>query len=530
MEEKPDVASLSKESKYEKIKNIFSGRYNKIVGVALLLIVIAAVPLTVFVSQQEQDLRQRAEAPTYRVFLTSRNDIKGNMNSTTGGLAAADGICQTLADTAQLGGTWKAFLSDNSTNAKDRIPDGQYATAVKNTKIANDKNHLLDGTLITNFNETETGTVLPEKTRAAWTGSENDGTHLDKKNDRTCSNWTISDKGNGIYGTPNNSKGRRTWIKSGTQNCKDPARLYCFEVTTTATQSATLTPTATPTATLTPPVSPTPADCSSSDRNGRSAGCSCRSDNQCKSDVCAKTDNRGEKTCQGSSVCDITSNKPDGCFCRNKNQCTSNKCEAAVNSKFCGGVLPTPTPTSPPIDNPPGITLTPGHTSLSFKLNLQAIGASTSGLNDNPANPVRQLEIKIYPVGTDQSVAAASGPITYDNTFKQFKGVIDMGALLAGNYDVKVHTNKYLVKLIPNQSIKADQPNDMPTVGLIVGDSNNDNVLDILDYNIVTGPACFGKDAPFIGGCEAADLNDDGHITIIDANFLFTNFGKQHGD
>ena len=51
-----------------------------------------------------------------RVFVTSTT-YKGNL----GGLAGADAKCQTRANAASLGGTWKAWLSDSTTSAASRL-------------------------------------------------------------------------------------------------------------------------------------------------------------------------------------------------------------------------------------------------------------------------------------------------------------------------------------------------------------------------------------------------------------------------
>jgi Protein of unknown function (DUF1554) len=50
------------------------------------------------------------------VFVTSQG-FNGNL----GGLAGADTKCQALADTAGLGGTYKAWLSDSTTDARNRL-------------------------------------------------------------------------------------------------------------------------------------------------------------------------------------------------------------------------------------------------------------------------------------------------------------------------------------------------------------------------------------------------------------------------
>lgn len=51
-----------------------------------------------------------------RIFLTSTT-----YNGSLGGVAGADAKCQARATAQSLGGTWKAIISDTTSNAKDRL-------------------------------------------------------------------------------------------------------------------------------------------------------------------------------------------------------------------------------------------------------------------------------------------------------------------------------------------------------------------------------------------------------------------------
>ena len=59
--------------------------------------------------------------PTYKVF-NSSTSYNGNL----GGLTGADAKCQSRAAAAGLTGTYKAWLSSTTINAKDRLPDAKY--------------------------------------------------------------------------------------------------------------------------------------------------------------------------------------------------------------------------------------------------------------------------------------------------------------------------------------------------------------------------------------------------------------------
>ncbi|MBI2033440.1 MAG: hypothetical protein HYT10_03205, partial [Candidatus Levybacteria bacterium] len=127
-------------------------------------------------------------------------------------------------------------------------------------------------------------------------------------------------------------------------------------------------------------------------------------------------------------------------------------------------------------------------------------------------------------------IVEGSGDISYDPNTKQFSGLIDLGTLPTGSYDIKIHTSKYLKKLLPRQVITTGTTTQMPITTLLVGDVNNDNILDILDYQLMSKQPCFGSSSPFVGGCGEGDINDDNAIGIVDLNYLLSNFGKQHGD
>jgi len=69
-----------------------------------------------------------------RVFITSELTT-----GTFGGLGAGDAICQTLADAADLGGTYKAWLSSSTIDARDRLSHvGKPYVLVDGTVVADD--------------------------------------------------------------------------------------------------------------------------------------------------------------------------------------------------------------------------------------------------------------------------------------------------------------------------------------------------------------------------------------------------------
>jgi hypothetical protein len=88
-----------------------------------------------------------------RVFMTSQA-FTGNM----GGLAGADGICQSLANAARLSGVYKAWLSDAISSPATRFTHsaGNYIE-VDGTVLASDWSSLTSGVLLSHIDHDETG-------------------------------------------------------------------------------------------------------------------------------------------------------------------------------------------------------------------------------------------------------------------------------------------------------------------------------------------------------------------------------------
>ncbi len=202
--------------------------------------------------------------------------------------------------------------------------------------------------------------------------------------------------------------------------------------------------------------------------------------------------------------------------------------------------FPTAIPTARPTDIPvPTDTPAPGSTVLAFSLSLHGIGtggdsANPSSLgNQNPLHDSRDVTVDVYDV-QNQLVVSQQGSMQYNSNSGKFDGSVNLGTNFStGLYTVKVKTDQYLRTLFPGiQSISSGQTTTLPLVTLVTGDLNNDNAINIVDYNILIG--CYSDLLPATD-CNAtnnvlADITDDGHVNQFDYNLFLrelTNIGGQ---
>ena len=143
------------------------------------------------------DFQEVAAPGVVQVFRTS-----STYQPDFGGLAGGDAICQERAEEVGLNGTWTAWLSDDNTDARGRIPDGRYEL-VNGTVIADNKADLTDGELKAAIILNQFG--APDEDDV-WTGTQPDGTH-------TASNC--------IEGQP---ASREDWMKDGGPRVSAAAR------------------------------------------------------------------------------------------------------------------------------------------------------------------------------------------------------------------------------------------------------------------------------------------------------------------
>ncbi|GEM_PF-5551149 len=171
-----------------------------------------------------------------RVFKTSTDrSYQGNLiveaNGLPGtivnkGLDAADKICQYRASYANLGGTWKAWLSDSKTSAASRITHASVPyKRLDGQNIANNWSDLTDGTLQTTISITEFG--IKSLDAGAWTNTLPSGERKYTQLNSTCQDWTTASTGTSSQGADFSTNSQ--WTDYATYSCGFIDSLYCFE-------------------------------------------------------------------------------------------------------------------------------------------------------------------------------------------------------------------------------------------------------------------------------------------------------------
>ncbi|MBA3724070.1 MAG: carbohydrate binding domain-containing protein [Candidatus Levybacteria bacterium] len=203
--------------------------------------------------------------------------------------------------------------------------------------------------------------------------------------------------------------------------------------------------------------------------------------------------------------------------------------------------VPTIVPTAIAATNTPAPTATPvpGGTTVQATLLLHGLGKGGDSVNAASLGnftlqrPQRTITMEIFDV-QNQLVLTKQGTVTFDTTAGNFVGTVDLGTqVTTGLYTVKIKTDQYLRGLVDGiQTITVGQKTTLTSLTLLNGDVNNDNQINIVDYNIIVG--CYSDLLPPIS-CNAtdevrADINDDGAVNQFDYNLFIrelTNLGGQ---
>lgn len=166
--------------------------------------------------------------PGKKVFLSSLKGT-GNLSSWDGadgntGIAAGDSICRTLARNAGLENAdhFKAWLSDSHTSAIDRIQSDGPWVRVDGILVAENRQGLAEGGLLTVIDVTENEKHINEM--YAWTGTLNNRM---PDTENICGDWQVgSDGSNGRIGRIFDIS---AWTTGGYPSCSNIYHLYCLE-------------------------------------------------------------------------------------------------------------------------------------------------------------------------------------------------------------------------------------------------------------------------------------------------------------
>lgn len=136
-------------------------------------------------------------------FITSVNPGKGG---DLGGINGADSYCKTLAESVGIKNkNWKAYLSTNTENARDRIGKGPWFN-YNGVLIANNldelhiQNNINKQTALSENGEMISGRGDRINLHDILTGSTEKGLSMATTTDTTCSNWTSGDVGSAMLG------------------------------------------------------------------------------------------------------------------------------------------------------------------------------------------------------------------------------------------------------------------------------------------------------------------------------------------
>lgn len=191
-----------------------------------------------------------------------------------------------------------------------------------------------------------------------------------------------------------------------------------------------------------------------------------------------------------------------------------------------------PVPTSP-LTTPP-----PGTTAVSVTICPHGMGNCGdsinpgSGGNTNPKHIQHKVTVTILDASGGQ-IATGQGTIPYSSSQSNFTGTIPISNLATGSYIVRVKMDGFLASQIPGiPTITSGQTTVLPSVSSVAGDIDNNNQLDLLDYNILVG--CFGSKQnsssctmPPTTQASGADINDDGVVDGVDYNLFIREISVQ---
>ena len=135
--------------------------------------------------------------------------------------------------------------------------------------------------------------------------------------------------------------------------------------------------------------------------------------------------------------------------------------------------------------------------------------------------PLGTFHISFRNPGTTPEVYGQD--VTLTTTAGSAKGSYIVTGVPAGTYDVAIKGAKNLRVLVSNITVSAAS-GTISDVTLPVGDANNDNSVDVLDFGILVN--AYGTDSAQNNGYDpSADFNYDGVVDVLDFGLLVNEYG-----
>ncbi|MEK7605677.1 MAG: SdrD B-like domain-containing protein [Patescibacteria group bacterium] len=186
----------------------------------------------------------------------------------------------------------------------------------------------------------------------------------------------------------------------------------------------------------------------------------------------------------------------------------------------------------------------PNRTSFNFTAFLHGIGKSGDNANPSafslsnqqPQSTIRNLNFEIFDEDGNKKFSNTVG-ITYASSTGNYAGGNSFGPqenfnLTAGAYTMRLITSEHLAKRIPIIQIIPGNTITVPAVSFVAGDADNNNALNVLDYDLIIG--CYSDfEAPVSCTTDSktrTDLNDDGSVNQTDYNLFLRELSVQNGD
>jgi hypothetical protein len=159
-------------------------------------------------------------------------------------------------------------------------------------------------------------------------------------------------------------------------------------------------------------------------------------------------------------------------------------------------------------------------TTVSLNLSAAGVSAVASGT---------QEPVSVQVTTTNGNTAKeATGTVYYNPTTQTYQGTVSLGNLSTGDYFVTAKLANSLSTQVNTQpvTITSQSITALPTADVQLGDSNNDNKLDIFDLNILLD--CWGDLNNCTGSLkDSADFNGNGAVDLFDYNIFYTNASQR---